>query len=117
MSIKQKHLDLASFLQLLETTNGRDKASKLLQYGSKLWAAYLVSVGSRKELIAQFQKLDRATASARKLFRLAKWIPFLLKARDALLRGQLSIGEILNLGQALGMAVYFFFDNIGASQQ
>jgi len=113
MASKPKQIDLAAFLSILDSTNGRDKVSKIIQYGAKVLAAHLVNNPANKPFADQLSKLDKATGSARKLWRLGKHVPFLLKAKDVVVKGSFGPNEFLSLGQNLGMMNYFLFDNIG----
>jgi peroxin-11B len=110
---KQKHLDLSSFLALLESTQGRDKFSKLLQYASKLTAWYLLSYQpEQKDLAGRLGKLEKGTANARKLFRLLRPIAFAKKVMDLASKGgQMTVSEALQLGTAAGYGNYFFADH------
>lgn len=113
MSAKARHLDLTSFLGLLESTQGRDKFSKLLQYVSKLTAWYLLSYQpEQKDLAGRLGKLEKGTANARKLFRLFRPISFAKKVLDLASKGpQMTVTEALQLGQAAGYGNYFFADH------
>lgn len=113
MATKQRHLDLASFLTFLESTQGRDKFSKLLQYTSKFAAWYLLSYQpEEKDLAGRFGKLEKGTASARKLFRLLRPVAFAKKVLDLASKGsQMTVTEGLQLGTAAGYGNYFFADH------
>lgn len=110
---KTKVLNVDSFLKTLESTNGRDKLGKLIQYVARLSAWYLAKYNpSDKEAIAKATSVQKGVASARKLTRLFKWWPLLIKLVDAFSRKGLnqSVGELLRHGSALGFANYFFWD-------
>jgi peroxin-11B len=110
---KKKVLNVDSFLKTLESTNGRDKLGKLVQYVARLSAWYLTKYNPKdKEAIARATGVQKGVASARKLTRLFKWWPLLIKLYDAFSKKGLnqSITELLRHGSALGFANYFFWD-------
>jgi peroxin-11B len=112
MAAKSRHLDLPSLLHLLDTTNGRDKFAKLMQYGSRLVAWYLVNyVPTQKETAGQLTKLEKGTANARKLFRLLRPLAFGMKALETLSKPKITVTDLLSSSSAVGFANYFFADH------
>lgn len=117
-----------NFLSLLNSTTGRDKATKALQYGSKI-IAYLImknisqvkdskeQVSNLQNLLIRVEKFDEAVAIARKVTRF--WRP--LQGYLALLRfiqqwvktNQMpSLLQFIAILQKLCMANYLLFDHL-----
>jgi peroxin-11B len=112
---KKKVFNVDSFLKTLESTNGRDKLGKLIQYVARLSAWYLSRYNpSDKASIAQATGVQKGVASARKLTRLLKWWPLLIKLWDAIVKKGFnqSLVEHLRNISSFGMANYFFWDNM-----
>lgn len=112
---KQKVLNVDSFLKTLDSTNGRDKLGKLIQYAARFSAWYLAKYNpSDKASIAKATSVQKGVASARKLTRLLKWWPLLMKLQDAILKKGLnhSLNEVLRHLSSFGLANYFFWDNM-----
>lgn len=110
---KKKVLDVQSFLKTLESTNGRDKLGKLIQYTARLSAWYLKTYNpSDKEGIAKATSVQKGVASARKLTRLLKWWPLLLKLQEAFMKKGLNqpLSDLLRHLSSFGFANYFFWD-------
>lgn len=115
---KKKVLNVDSFLKTLESTNGRDKLGKLIQYAARFCAWYLAKYNPQdKASIAKAQGVQKGVASARKLTRLLKWWGMLIKIQDSLLKKGFnhSITEILRHLSTFGLANYFFWDNVNWS--
>jgi len=113
---KKKVLNVDSFLKTLESTNGRDKLGKLIQYVARFSAWYLAKYNPKdKESIAMATGVQKGVASARKLTRLLKWWPLLIKVYDACMKKGLNqpIVELVRHLSALGFANYFFWDGAG----
>jgi peroxin-11B len=64
---------VGKLIRYLDTHNGRDKICRLLQYGSRFLAWWLI-VNSRPELSKRISNLEQSSSMARKIFRLAKSI-------------------------------------------
>jgi peroxin-11B len=110
---KTKVLNVDSFLKTLESTNGRDKLGKLIQYVARLSAWYLAKYNPKdKEAIATATGVQKGVASARKLTRLLKWWPLLIKLFDSFSKKGInqSVGDLLRHGSSFGFANYFFWD-------
>lgn len=114
---KVRVLDAASFLKTLDSTNGRDKLGKLIQYTARLSAWYLSKINPEdKSAIVKVTGVQKGVATARKLTRLLKWWPLLIKLWDLISNPKklisLSVPEHLRSVANLGMANYFLWDNI-----
>lgn len=112
---KKKVLNVDSFLKTLESTNGRDKLGKLLQYAARFCAWYLAKYNPQdKASIAKAVGVQKGIASARKLTRLLKWWGMILKIQEAFAKKGLnhSVTEILRHLSTFGLANYFFWDNL-----
>lgn len=66
----QRHRDLAVWIKVLNQTEGRDKLTKCLQYGSRVISWYL---GGKNDVGRRFAALQATTGDSRKIFRLGKF--------------------------------------------
>lgn len=106
-----------SFLKVLESTNGRDKLGKLLQYSGRFFAWYFTAYHPNDALAKKATGINKNTALARKLTRLLKWLPLLIKAETTirtkfLQKKPANLDELTALVSSLGYANYFFWDNL-----
>lgn len=105
-----------SFLKVLESTNGRDKFGKLLQYTGRFFAWYFTAYQPNESLANKAASINKNTAMARKLTRLMKWLPLLIRAdntlRTRVAQKKASVDEITALVSSLGYANYFFWDGL-----
>ncbi|GAB5592708.1 Peroxisomal membrane protein PMP27 [Umbelopsis nana] len=90
-------------LKFLNTTTGREKLYRTIQYFSRFYAWHLLRQGASKETIARWNGLKTNLASGRKLFRLFKPIEFGKGAISALNTND----EILRVGNTLRQIGYF----------
>lgn len=111
-----KALNLQSFLKVLESTNGRDKFGKLIQYSARFLAWYYSSYHINEDLAKRSASVNKNVALARKLTRLLKWLPLVIKIDNFLqsnfLKSKSVITDIIANLSALGYANYFFWDGI-----
>ncbi|KAH8549398.1 peroxisomal biogenesis factor 11 [Umbelopsis sp. PMI_123] len=96
-------------LKYLNTTNGREKLYRTIQYFSRFYAWYLLRQGASKETIARWNGLKTNLASGRKLFRLFKPIEF-GKAAVATLNINDSVLRITGALRQLGYFGYYFVE-------
>ncbi|KAI9284626.1 peroxisomal biogenesis factor 11 [Umbelopsis sp. AD052] len=96
-------------LKYLNTTNGREKLYRTIQYFSRFYAWHLFRQGASKETVARWNGLKTNLASGRKLFRLFKPIEFgkgavaALNVNDSVLRATGALRQ-------LGYFGYFFVE-------
>lgn len=112
---KRRQLNVDSFLKTLDSTNGRDKLGKVMQYAARFAAWYLAKYNpTEKEYITRATSVQKGIASARKLTRLLKFWPLLIKLQDSLLKKGLNqpLADHLRNLSSFGMANYFFWDGI-----
>ena len=72
--------------RVLANEQGRDKFNKVIQYGSKLVAFYLLTADPKSEYGAKFNKMFAFTRDCRKILRLLKWASEVERQRSCLLR-------------------------------
>jgi len=97
-------------IKFLNSTDGRDKVAKFIQYGSRYANHRLQINKARSGWVSVFPKAETAASSGRKLFRLGKSINFLARIlknneKNATLRR-------ISIAGDLGLVWYFIFDNI-----
>eukprot|EP01130_Rhizamoeba_saxonica_P009188 TRINITY_DN373_c0_g2_i1.p1 TRINITY_DN373_c0_g2~~TRINITY_DN373_c0_g2_i1.p1 ORF type:complete len:216 (+),score=25.00 TRINITY_DN373_c0_g2_i1:100-747(+) len=104
-------INIAAFYALLSSSTGRDKVSKLIQYGSRGLGWSFTSVG-QKEIGNKMMKLYKGTSSSRKLFRLFKSLDFILKFRKFRETDRTSIPDLLALVSSFFYGFYFLNDHV-----
>lgn len=111
-----KSLTLTSFLKVLESTNGRDKFGKLIQYAARFLAWYYSSYQLNDDLAKRSLSFQKNVALARKLTRLLKWVPLIMKIDSFLesnfLKSKTVVADTIANLSSLGYANYFFWDGI-----
>jgi len=105
------------WLKFMAQSEAKDKVMKNIQYGARLLAWYLkrMKYDTSKDSVAnRLAILDSQTATARKLFRVAKPIDYIqIIYKIFAQRGfNLTYIDLLLLGRALGNLVYFGTDHI-----
>ena len=93
---------------------GRDKFNKVIQYGSRYMAYQLLTADPKSEWGARFNKMFAFTRDCRKILRLMKWLNEYEKLEKLLASPQTptSTRNQLLVLAAVGMASYWFFDNM-----
>ncbi|GMF24663.1 unnamed protein product [Phytophthora lilii] len=104
---------LDAFVQLAFCLEGRDKLSKLLQYGSRALAFYVLSADPKSDVGRRLSALYKTMQQSRKAFRLGKSLTYYQKLRA--LSGKKGLSEAqryLQFVQNVGMLGYFVTDNL-----
>lgn len=110
------------WIQLWNQTEGRDKISKCIQYGSRFLAWYL---NKKSEWIPKLQGLQAVTGDSRKIFRLGKFINEYAKIRQTVRGLSLSpknkfnsddmnklINDSLLILSRTGFMIYWIYDGL-----
>ncbi|CCI41955.1 unnamed protein product [Albugo candida] len=101
-----------AMLSVASTLEGRDKLTKLLQYGSRALAWYCFTLGAN-EIGTRLSNLYKATQQARKVFRLGKSALLYTKFESILEKKCTShYMRNLELVQNCGMIGFLAYDNI-----
>jgi len=101
------------FLKYLENSTGRDKFGKTVQYASRLLMWYLLKHDPKSEMGLRFKGLFETTRDARKLTRYFKTLNE-VKAIETVFASpdKDSANNVLTLLSKIGMANYWFWDNL-----
>jgi len=103
-------MSLSKSCKFLAATDGRDKLYKFFHYGARFLSWFCLSSLGHPQWAAYWSNIDVVMADGRKLLRLYKFLSEIEKlgtireSRPGLL--------VANLLKTLGMAGYFFFNNI-----
>jgi len=103
------------FCKYLDAIKGRDKLSKIVQYGSRSAKHYLLAADPKSEWGHRFDGLYSTTATGRKLFRMGKSLNEIETLRNLLTKGDENdpIKYYLSIVKQFAYMSYWFFDNIG----
>mmetsp|Transcript_49072 Transcript_49072/g.71687 ORF Transcript_49072/g.71687 Transcript_49072/m.71687 type:complete len:287 (+) Transcript_49072:263-1123(+) len=103
-----------SWRTMTDKTEGRDKFAKVMQYGSRFWAWYLLSANNKSEVGQKFYKLYLLTQLSRKCFRVMKVINEVDKLNDTLKKKNEMEPWLLtvNVLKHLGISAFWIFDNM-----
>jgi len=103
------------FCKFMDGMKGRDKFSKIVQYGARAVKYHLLLADPKSDWGLRFEGLYTTTATGRKLFRVAKSLNELETLRNALAKG--NEGDpakfYLTIVKQFAFMWYWFFDNIG----
>eukprot|EP00163_Fabomonas_tropica_P030322 TRINITY_DN6798_c2_g2_i1.p1 TRINITY_DN6798_c2_g2~~TRINITY_DN6798_c2_g2_i1.p1 ORF type:complete len:262 (-),score=7.05 TRINITY_DN6798_c2_g2_i1:59-778(-) len=114
---------LTRVVKFWSLTEGRDKMSKAVQYGCRLWIAVMTQrfqVDKASRVIVDVNRINSSVAQSRKVFRFGKSINFVPKVLQTL-RAITSTADVssdalndrlLALVRDVGLAVYFAFDSL-----
>jgi len=93
---------------------GRDKFNKVIQYGSRYMMYHLLTQDPKSEWGKRFKVLFMFTRDCRKILRLFKWVGEYEKLERLLSApaAQRSVAQHIQIIGTLGMAAYWFFDNL-----
>ncbi|CAI5714396.1 hypothetical protein KXD40_008156 [Peronospora effusa] len=106
-------LSLDAFIKLAFCLEGRDKLSKILQYGSRAVAFYILSINPKSDVGQRLYALYKVMQQSRKAFRLGKSITYYKKLETLSKNKSLTEGQrYLQYVQNLGMLGYFITDNL-----
>ncbi|KAL8000387.1 putative peroxisomal biogenesis factor 11 [Plasmopara halstedii] len=106
-------MNLDAFITLAFSLEGRDKLSKILQYGSRALAFYILSADPKSDVGQRLHALYQVMQQSRKAFRLGKSITYYKKLQ--ILSCNKSLNETqryLQFVQNFGMLGYFLTDNV-----
>lgn len=98
------------WIKFTDSAEGRDKFSKVLQYGSRLIMWFFLKNDPKSEWGLRFQGLFAMVRDARKLARLGKIFNEYQSALNLASKGDVA-SNLQFLGR-FGMAAYWFFDNV-----
>ncbi|POM79767.1 Hypothetical protein PHPALM_2488 [Phytophthora palmivora] len=106
-------LSLDAFIKLAFCLEGRDKLSKMLQYGSRALAFYVLSADPKSDVGQRLHALYKVMQQSRKAFRLGKSVTYYKKLQTLSGNKSLSEGQrYLQFIQNVGMLGYFITDNM-----
>ncbi|KAE9097524.1 hypothetical protein PF010_g15931 [Phytophthora fragariae] len=106
-------LSLDAFNKLAFCLEGRDKLSKMLQYGSRALAFYILSADPKSDVGQRLHALYKVMQQSRKAFRLGKSLTYYKKLQALSGNKSLSEGQrYLQFVQNVGMLGYFVSDNV-----
>ncbi|RIB11408.1 peroxisomal biogenesis factor 11 [Gigaspora rosea] len=105
------HPVVDSSLKYANTTVGRDKVFKGVQFFARFLAWYLNRINYDKETIKRLSSLKSTIASSRKLMRTGKFVEHLQQASKAL-KEKDEIARFTTVGRRLGYTVYLFCDSL-----
>ncbi|CAM9833966.1 unnamed protein product [Chrysoparadoxa australica] len=108
----KKAVSLKSFVEMSSTLNGRDKLTKLLQYGARFFVWYFQSISPNYPLRAKAFNLYKTTQVSRKAFRILKVLDEVVRLQVALGHSSLSHKHILQAIRAIAMGMFWSFDNL-----
>jgi hypothetical protein len=115
-----RHDRLGEFLLLLESTNGRDKFCRFIQFTAKYfkWKEE-VSKARNDQRVQQWGNLSISMSTVRKVLRLFRTLAVLRAFHRALPSSsdEVSLELLCNLAAKLCLASYFFFDHFMYAQR
>lgn len=103
-------MSLSKSCKFLAATDGRDKLYKFFHYGARFLSWFCLNTANNAQWAKYWSNIDSVMSDGRKLLRLFKFLSEIEKlgtireARPMLL--------VANLLKTLGMAGYFFFNNL-----
>src|SRR4051794_38268776 len=97
-------------VKFLETTNGRDKIVRTIQYGSRFLSWYLAN-HNQLDTSKKFGTLENAASMARKIFRFAKSIAHFQSALVTFKEEQDFVVQITTVIQQLCLAFWLLYDH------
>jgi len=103
--------DFNKLLKFLDGHNGRDKIVRLLQYGGRFLAWWLL-INSKPDQAKKFATLEETSSLARKVFRLAKSLSYIQTAIKSFNEESDSVVQLTTVVQNASLAVWLFFDHI-----
>ncbi|OWZ12924.1 hypothetical protein PHMEG_00013834 [Phytophthora megakarya] len=106
-------VSLDAFIKLAFCLEGRDKLSKMLQYGSRALAFYVLSADPKSDVGQRLHALYKVMQTSRKAFRLGKSVTYYKKLQTLSDNKSLTEGQrYLQFVQNVGMLGYFMTDNL-----
>ncbi|EPR56671.1 peroxisomal biogenesis factor PEX11 [Toxoplasma gondii GAB2-2007-GAL-DOM2] len=123
MALSNERDEVAHLVKFWSSTEGRDKSTKCLQYGSRTLASFLVT--RNPKVAAKFAALNGTASDGRKIFRLGKFLNEYVKVKAiliAFLRSRCKsaklcwddcqITQLLQLISRSGFLCYWVLDNL-----
>ncbi|KXS94168.1 hypothetical protein AC579_604 [Pseudocercospora musae] len=105
------HPSVAHFNRFVAATVGRDKVLRTVQYFSRFLAWYLYRTNHPQTTVAIYEAIKKSFGSARKAFRLGKFVEhFKAAAVAADSKSMDPVLKYLAVGRQLGYAVYLSLD-------
>ncbi|KAF2207928.1 hypothetical protein CERZMDRAFT_114895 [Cercospora zeae-maydis SCOH1-5] len=105
------HPSVAHFNRFVATTIGRDKTLRTIQYFSRFLAWYLYRTNHPQSTVVIFEQIKKSFGSARKAFRLGKFVEhFKAAAVAADSKAMDPVLKYLAVGRQLGYAFYLALD-------
>jgi len=100
-------------LKFLETTSGRDKIARLLQYGSRFFSWYLLNYTKEYSGYSKnFSALETQSSLARKLFRLAKSLQTFQAAWKSFTGENDLVLAATTVIQNIGLGLWLLYDHV-----
>lgn len=105
---------LAKTAKYIESLKGRDKITKIVQYGSRAIKHYLLASDPKSDWGQRFDGLASATGTGRKLFRMGKTLNEIETLKGLLKKGDEgnTTKYVLSLVKTVSFGTYWFLDNI-----
>lgn len=104
-------ISLDNFSKLAFCLEGRDKLTKMVQYGSRALAFYLLSADPKSDVGQRLHQLYKAMQQSRKAFRLGKSVTYYQKLQKLGASKAPEYQKYLQFIQSVGMLGYFLTDN------
>mmetsp|Transcript_29678 Transcript_29678/g.38363 ORF Transcript_29678/g.38363 Transcript_29678/m.38363 type:complete len:264 (-) Transcript_29678:304-1095(-) len=109
----KKPLSVKNWGAMTEKAEGRDKFLKIVQYGSRFWAWYFLSLNDSNEFGQKMYKLYRVTQLSRKAYRLLKVVNEIEKLSQTLKRKNTPAWLMAFLVlKHLGIGTFWVYDNL-----
>uniref|UniRef100_K3W8G5 Peroxisomal biogenesis factor 11 n=1 Tax=Globisporangium ultimum (strain ATCC 200006 / CBS 805.95 / DAOM BR144) TaxID=431595 RepID=K3W8G5_GLOUD len=106
-------LSLDTVIKVAFSMEGRDKLTKLMQYGSRALAFYVLSADKNSDVGKKLTNLYKTTQTSRKAFRLGKSVTYYKKLQVLVANKSLTPWQrYLQYIQNTGMFGFFIYDNM-----
>ncbi|CAM9923660.1 unnamed protein product [Phaeothamnion confervicola] len=106
-------LSLGSYLSMSTKLEGRDKLTKIMQYGARFFVWYFSRHDPKSPLAARAFKLYKTTQLSRKAFRMLKVLEEVLKLQQACnATRKPATQRLLHALRAIAMGCFWSFDNL-----
>jgi len=97
---------------MTEKTEGRDKFAKCIQYGSRFWAWYFLSLNNKSEMGKKLFSMYKLTALSRKVFRVVKILNEIDKLNETLKEKNVPAWLLLfKVLKHVGIGTFWVYDN------
>eukprot|EP01119_Soliformovum_irregulare_P005889 TRINITY_DN17631_c0_g1_i1.p1 TRINITY_DN17631_c0_g1~~TRINITY_DN17631_c0_g1_i1.p1 ORF type:complete len:229 (-),score=67.17 TRINITY_DN17631_c0_g1_i1:250-936(-) len=108
--ISYQNETLLKVIKFLETHNGRDKLVRLMQYGSRFLAWFLLQ--SQPENAKKLSVLENHSSLARKVFRLFKSLSYIQNAFKTLNEQKDAVLVFTTVIQGIALAAWLLYDHL-----